>query len=125
LTHPQEEAQRRIGKRRGIHYYASDGNSELVELHILADANALDAQSYSSGTDALLSFYQATHRHTPVLFEALNKIGVLMNLIEWGVDLEARNELGETALYLTALQGNHTAMRMLIKAGARVNAQTK
>ena len=111
MTHPQEEAQRRIGKRRGIHYYASVGNSELVELHILADQSALNAQN--------------SRTFSSVLYKANGRVEVVKQLIEWRVDLEAKDYSGWTALHIAALAGRHAETRMLIEARADVNAKTK
>jgi ankyrin repeat protein len=106
------EAKRRMGKKcAGIHYCASQGKLQLVELHILADQSALNARTKNSS----------------VLNRANSRVDreVVKQLIEWRVDLEAKDSLGWTAMYLAALIGEHPKIRMLIEARADVNAKTK
>ncbi len=48
---------------------------------------------------------------------------VIKALIEAGVDVNAQNIKGETALYLAAKRGDTEAVKMLLAAGAEVNTQ--
>jgi ankyrin repeat protein len=112
LTRLQMEAKRRIGKKcAGIHYCASQGNLQLVETHILADQSALNAQN--------------SRTFSSVLYKANGRVEVVKQLIEWRVDLEAKDYSGWTALHIAALSGRHAETRMLIEARADVNAKTK
>ena len=114
LTRPQMEAKRRLGKKYpNIHYCALRGNLQLVELHILADQSALNAQDLRS--------------HCSALEKSISRreVQVVKQLIEWRVDLEAKNKWGWTALYYAALIGRHEKMRMLIEARADVNCKDK
>ena len=94
-----------------IHYCASKGKLQLVELHILADQSALNAQN--------------SRTFSSVLYKANGRVGVVKQLIEWRVDLEAKDYSGWTALHIAALAGRHAETRMLIEARADVNAKTK
>ena len=43
-------------------------------------------------------------------------------LLDAGVDTEARNKLGETALGLAAILGRTSVVRVLLQAGAEIDA---
>ncbi len=83
-----------------------------MELHILADQSALNART--------------KNQNSSVLDKARSTV-VVKQLIEWRVDLEAKDDggLGWTAIYLASLIGDHAKIRMLIEARADVNAKTK
>ena len=103
-----------MGKKcAGIHYCAGKGNLLFVELHILADQSALNAQDLRSHCSAL---------EKSIL---TREVQVVKQLIEWRVDLEAKDYSGWTALHIAALTGRHAETRMLIEARADVNAKTK
>ena len=48
--------------------------------------------------------------------------GRARHLLELGGNVEARDERGRTALILAALNGNIGTMRVLVEAGAKLNA---
>lgn len=62
--------------------------------------------------------------YVPPLIHAAyrGEIPWLEELIGWGVDLEARDQFGQTALMMAAHSGQHHAITLLLKAGADVNA---
>ncbi len=45
--------------------------------------------------------------------------------LDAGMDVNARNELGRTALYMAALGGHEAAVRLLAASGADVNAEER
>jgi ankyrin repeat protein len=64
---------------------------------------------------------------TPLLFAAKysDEPEVIRTLLIAGAPLEAKNIYGETALMVAAREGNLTAVRTFIAAGANVNAQSE
>lgn len=61
------------------------------------------------------------------LFSAIstNDITKVKQLLSKGVDLEQRNDKGETVLMYAVYQKNNTIARLLIEAGSNVNTQDK
>jgi hypothetical protein len=64
-----------------------------------------------------------THLHRAVMEGA--KPFVIEFLLDRGVDINARNEAGETALIIAAWYGRHELVELLLKRGADPNVKTR
>ena len=67
--------------------------------------------SFSSGCTHEASFYGQTT--------------VIVSLLEFGANVEAKNELGWTPLHFSVREGHLEVVRLLLDCGAHVNAQKK
>ncbi len=64
-----------------------------------------------------------THLHRAIMESA--KLFVIEFLVKRGVDINARNEAGETALILAAWYGRDELVGILLKKGADPNVKTR
>lgn len=68
--------------------------------------------------------FRDCHGKTPI-FEVARRDGDIALMLELGADMEAVSPDGCTPLHIAAARGNKKAVRALIKAGAKIDAQTK
>lgn len=68
--------------------------------------------------------FKDCYGRTPI-FEIVRRDGDVKLLIELGADIEAADEDGDTPLHVAAARGKKKAARTLLKAGAKVDAESK
>ena len=68
--------------------------------------------------------FRDKYGYTPI-FEVIRRDGDVSLLIELGADIEAVSSDGRTPLHAAAARGRKKQCRALLKAGARVDVQTK
>lgn len=68
--------------------------------------------------------FQNHYGRTPI-FEIVRRDGDVPLLIELGADIEAADKNGFTPLHVAAASGSKKAVRTLLKAGAKIDAETK
>lgn len=108
-----------------------DGLHNKTGLHHAVEHSRLDMARYLVGKGADISLQcrcRQTLAHLAVssFMTARSKIPILQFLVELGVDLDARDGLGKTALHLTAenyFDESCDAIRFLIEHGVDVNAR--
>ena len=130
--------------RTALHVGAEDGHSDVVRA--LSKESAVNAQTKNSRTassaaaangntdivqalaekDAELSLLGADNE-TSKLMESVEKnhIDTVRALLQAGAEVNARNEMGVTALMVAARNGNPETIEALLDGGADVNAETE
>ena len=121
-----------------IKQFLKDGNiTEAKKLFSECDPNAVaygsniyslfpmprEFASWAKEQGADINFRDPYGR-TPI-FKIAQKDGDISLYIDLGADIEAVSITGCTPLHIAAAYGNQKAMRALLKAGAKIDAQTK
>jgi len=121
-------ARSKAGRTPLIIASAHDGNFEVVKLLVERGAD-LSGQGesvikHAEGAPASASFPPSKKGASTPLTEAAdaNDTATVRFLVEKGAAINARNELGDTALVLAASHGNVEAIKLLLSKGADVNA---
>mmetsp|Transcript_44132 Transcript_44132/g.90080 ORF Transcript_44132/g.90080 Transcript_44132/m.90080 type:complete len:280 (-) Transcript_44132:2349-3188(-) len=90
----------------GIHAAAAHGREDVLDLLIRHGANPSDNDMPQGFTPLMVS-------------AAKGKVHAVLLLIDRGADINAKNELGQTALHLAALNGHAHVIKALIAEGAQ------
>lgn len=85
---------------------------DLVELKV-------DAKAYDDNGDTVLMYFVA---QLPEDDDRKTPVNILKSIIDSGVDIQARNRSGETALHVAVRLGKKLAMKTLVNMGANVHA---
>ena len=128
-------------ERTALHYAARNGDAAVVRTLLDAGASASTADAYGqtplhtaaeSGneeTARLLLGAGAAPNEPDRIFDSTplhlavrcNRVCIAQRLVEWGADIDARNEGGRSALHIAAGYGHTEAVKALLAAGADAN----
>jgi len=94
-----------------MHCLVENGYFEPVKNLIIHDKNLLLAKHYDNQTQLIHSACR------------LGKENIAVFLLQQGIDIQAKNNLGESPLHLAALGGHVTLVNLLLKHSANVRAK--
>lgn len=97
-----------------VHLCSHIGNTALIK----AVSKEAEHQVTYEILRGVLRFFTPDQKEKMVAFSAKRYQNIIKTLINAGVDIDAQNKFGETALILAAQNGNAEQVQLLLQAGA-------